>query len=133
MYYFIQTLQYGTKAMTFTTFFCFTSAPPPPQPTRAPQPERQPENSQPDSPPAGGANVPGGTGCEGAPDYGTCGERDNIKWYFDTENSICRRFRYSGCGGNGNRYEDRESCVASCINAAPVVDTAPVRADPVGK
>ena len=31
----------------------------------------------------------------------------------------CRRFRYTGCGGNNNRFESKEKCEASCGEKSP--------------
>ncbi|XP_054715693.1 papilin-like [Uloborus diversus] len=36
------------------------------------------------------------------------------QWYFETEHGECREFTYSGCQGNGNRFNDKESCEIQC-------------------
>ncbi|XP_022536600.2 actinia tenebrosa protease inhibitors [Astyanax mexicanus] len=35
-------------------------------------------------------------------------------YYYDSEEKICRLFHYSGCHGNGNRFETREACQSMC-------------------
>ncbi|XP_037820569.1 papilin isoform X5 [Lucilia sericata] len=57
-----------------------------------------------------------------APTYSVCdqpleaGECDNstTAWYYDNENMICVAFTYTGCGGNGNRFQSREQCERQC-------------------
>uniref|UniRef100_A0A183C5U2 BPTI/Kunitz inhibitor domain-containing protein n=1 Tax=Globodera pallida TaxID=36090 RepID=A0A183C5U2_GLOPA len=38
----------------------------------------------------------------------------NIKWYFDTDTFECLAFAYSGCGGNGNRFDSPAECWEKC-------------------
>uniref|UniRef100_A0A4W5L577 BPTI/Kunitz inhibitor domain-containing protein n=1 Tax=Hucho hucho TaxID=62062 RepID=A0A4W5L577_9TELE len=47
-------------------------------------------------------------------DKGGC-ENYTLKWYFDTTQSECSRFWYGGCGGNGNRFETKETCEGLCL------------------
>ncbi|GBF99597.1 hypothetical protein Rsub_12061 [Raphidocelis subcapitata] len=35
-------------------------------------------------------------------------------WYFDAERRVCRRFLWSGCGGNANRFGSTADCAAAC-------------------
>ncbi|XP_070137591.1 papilin isoform X5 [Drosophila bipectinata] len=57
-----------------------------------------------------------------APTYSVCtlapeaGECDNITtaWFYDNEQMACTAFSYSGCGGNGNRFETRDQCERQC-------------------
>ncbi|XP_055949212.1 papilin-like isoform X1 [Argiope bruennichi] len=36
-------------------------------------------------------------------------------WYYDTSDNICKSFVYGGCEGNGNRFEKRTDCEATCV------------------
>ncbi|XP_055949336.1 papilin-like [Argiope bruennichi] len=36
------------------------------------------------------------------------------QWYFDKEQGECKEFSYSGCQGNGNRFNDKETCEIQC-------------------
>ncbi|GFX07279.1 papilin [Trichonephila clavipes] len=36
-------------------------------------------------------------------------------WFYDASDKICKSFVYGGCEGNGNRFEKRTDCEASCI------------------
>ncbi|EDV43612.1 uncharacterized protein Dana_GF16440, isoform A [Drosophila ananassae] len=57
-----------------------------------------------------------------APTYSVCtlapeaGECDNITtaWFYDNDQMACTAFSYSGCGGNGNRFESRDQCERQC-------------------
>ncbi|XP_065354303.1 papilin isoform X3 [Calliphora vicina] len=63
-----------------------------------------------------------GSGEPPAPTYSVCdlpleaGECDNstTAWYYDNEKMICVAFTYTGCGGNGNRFQSREQCERQC-------------------
>ncbi|CAL1595858.1 unnamed protein product [Knipowitschia caucasica] len=37
-----------------------------------------------------------------------------LRYYYDSVYDRCRRFHYSGCYGNGNRFTDIEVCNATC-------------------
>ncbi|KAH9487494.1 hypothetical protein Btru_075974, partial [Bulinus truncatus] len=39
-----------------------------------------------------------------------------VTWYYDMSRRNCHRFYYGGCGGNANRFPDRESCENLCIS-----------------
>ena len=41
-----------------------------------------------------------------------------IKWYYNAALKTCMEFNYGGCGGNGNRYDSKESCEKSCLRNA---------------
>uniref|UniRef100_A0A8C9SHF2 BPTI/Kunitz inhibitor domain-containing protein n=1 Tax=Scleropages formosus TaxID=113540 RepID=A0A8C9SHF2_SCLFO len=45
--------------------------------------------------------------------YGHC-FNNYILWHYDSINERCTHFKYSGCGGNGNRFIDELSCNATC-------------------
>ncbi len=51
--------------------------------------------------------------CELPFDVGEC---DNVLpvFYFNTASGQCEPIIYGGCGGNENRFDNRESCVATC-------------------
>ena len=36
-------------------------------------------------------------------------------WYFDAKAVECKTFDYGGCGGNGNKFNTKEDCEASCL------------------
>jgi len=40
-------------------------------------------------------------------------------YYYDFGFGVCREFTYGGCGGNGNRFETREECLAKCDGSRP--------------
>ncbi|KAJ1351167.1 hypothetical protein KIN20_007128 [Parelaphostrongylus tenuis] len=41
--------------------------------------------------------------------------RDAISmWYYDSSDGMCKQFTYSGCRGNENRFETKESCEMRC-------------------
>ncbi|XP_068083649.1 papilin [Anabrus simplex] len=44
---------------------------------------------------------------------GNCTER-LPRWYFDASENRCMPFYYSGCNGNGNRFETQEACEKDC-------------------
>ena len=44
-------------------------------------------------------------------------EADEQKWYFDAKFKQCMQFRYSGCLGNTNRFDNREECEQSCVTS----------------
>ncbi|XP_056606993.1 LOW QUALITY PROTEIN: collagen alpha-1(VII) chain [Triplophysa dalaica] len=48
-------------------------------------------------------------------DEGSC-SRYTLRWYFNSEVGACRPFIYSGCGGNANRYLQKEECEQHCLS-----------------
>eukprot|EP00892_Ulva_mutabilis_P009510 jgi/Ulvmu1/6931/UM032_0009.1 len=36
------------------------------------------------------------------------------RWTFNATSGSCERFVYGGCGGNGNRFETEQACMAEC-------------------
>ncbi|CAB3248675.1 unnamed protein product [Arctia plantaginis] len=53
---------------------------------------------------------------------GTC-EDSVMNWFYDPVDDSCSQFTYSGCGGNGNRFESREACESRC-RTGPEVEPA---------
>ncbi|XP_067912150.1 collagen alpha-6(VI) chain-like isoform X2 [Heterodontus francisci] len=41
-----------------------------------------------------------------------------IKWFYSNKEG-CRRFWYSGCGGNKNRFDTQQECKTLCLKPAP--------------
>jgi hypothetical protein len=37
------------------------------------------------------------------------------KWYYNRDSNKCEIFYFTGCGGNGNKFETWEQCAATCI------------------
>ncbi|KAF8764746.1 Tissue factor pathway inhibitor like protein [Argiope bruennichi] len=46
--------------------------------------------------------------------YGNC-TAIFVKWYYETLDGTCREFKYSGCGGNMNKFETYEDCYEVCM------------------
>lgn len=51
--------------------------------------------------------------CAEPPEAGECDNRTTA-WFYDSENMACTAFTYTGCGGNGNRFETRDQCERQC-------------------
>ncbi|XP_077538081.1 papilin-like isoform X3 [Haemaphysalis longicornis] len=49
-----------------------------------------------------------------------------VQWFYDPETDRCHEFAYSGCQGNANRFNDRESCEGRCRKGAPLPTEQPV-------
>ena len=52
--------------------------------------------------------------CFMAPASGPC-KYYFVRYYFDAITGECEDFVYGGCGGNGNNFEDIESCLRTCV------------------
>ncbi|XP_068620670.1 uncharacterized protein [Battus philenor] len=39
-----------------------------------------------------------------------------LRWYFDPHAGVCKRFIYSGSGGNGNKFITQYNCNVTCVN-----------------
>ncbi|XGW02649.1 hypothetical protein V3C99_014581 [Haemonchus contortus] len=52
--------------------------------------------------------------CQLPPDNGSC-SRQLIRYYYDPKDDDCKRFNYSGCGGNANRFMRRTNCRSRCV------------------
>ena len=71
-----------------------------------------------------------GVSCSGGfnPGLSTCGSGQQSRWYFNDQIGLsanqyihhsinpgqCLQFRYSGCGGNSNRFNSEQQCLAVC-------------------
>lgn len=51
--------------------------------------------------------------CYEPADYGTCSESYSA-YFFNASAGSCGVFTYSGCGGNGNRFNSEEQCERQC-------------------
>lgn len=52
--------------------------------------------------------------CQLVPDRGPC--RGYYQhWYYQPGENQCQTFIYGGCGGNNNRFDEREDCEATCL------------------
>ncbi|XP_077382249.1 collagen alpha-6(VI) chain isoform X2 [Festucalex cinctus] len=47
-------------------------------------------------------------------DSGDCQDY-TMMWFFDNQRRQCKRFWYSGCGGNANRFSTLEACKDACV------------------
>ncbi|XP_026743635.1 tissue factor pathway inhibitor-like isoform X2 [Trichoplusia ni] len=65
------------------------------------------------------AIIPYGLGkpslCFMEPDKGYCAER-KTRWGYNSYMADCRKFLYTGCGGNGNNFMTRKRCEESCVD-----------------
>lgn len=54
---------------------------------------------------------------------------DFRQWYYDKNSDRCFQFRYGGCQGNQNRFNDRLSCESRCVQniittaASPLINS----------
>ncbi|XP_074105077.1 proteoglycan-like sulfated glycoprotein papilin isoform X3 [Cotesia typhae] len=46
-------------------------------------------------------------------EHGPCRD-EQVKWFYDSRDGICKQFRYGGCASNGNKFESREECEYRC-------------------
>ncbi|XP_067680592.1 papilin-like isoform X6 [Haliotis asinina] len=66
--------------------------------------------------------------CDLRPDSARCDNSNDpsdyeIKWYHDSERGVCTRFYYGGCGGNENRFDNRQDCQSRCVYGRQVKTT----------
>ncbi|KAI1904447.1 hypothetical protein AGOR_G00005740 [Albula goreensis] len=45
--------------------------------------------------------------------FGDC-HSHHLVWYYDAVQAKCKKFHYTGCGGNGNKFIDERTCNATC-------------------
>ncbi|XP_034110101.2 kunitz-like toxin PcKuz2 [Drosophila nasuta] len=51
--------------------------------------------------------------CTAPPRYGTCNSKLR-QWHYVSKLRRCERFIYSGCGGNNNRFYNKNECEEYC-------------------
>ncbi|KAJ8417266.1 hypothetical protein AAFF_G00284930 [Aldrovandia affinis] len=51
--------------------------------------------------------------CHFRKQYGDC-MAHYLLWYYDAVQGKCKKFHYSGCGGNGNRFVEERICNSTC-------------------
>ncbi|CAB3397113.1 unnamed protein product [Caenorhabditis bovis] len=62
-------------------------------------------------------------------DHGRCkGAFDS--WYYEVAAGACVSFKYTGCGGNANRFPTKEQCEALCVNSAASADASAIDGPP---
>jgi len=45
---------------------------------------------------------------------GDCGDNQQTRYYFNSETNLCKKFIYTGCGGNGNNFASKTDCRNKC-------------------
>ncbi|XP_026818119.1 papilin isoform X3 [Rhopalosiphum maidis] len=51
---------------------------------------------------------------------------DFRQWYYDKNSDRCFQFRYGGCQGNSNRFNDRQSCESRCVQNVVTTVASPI-------
>ncbi|XP_027848870.1 papilin isoform X1 [Aphis gossypii] len=51
---------------------------------------------------------------------------DFRQWYYDKNSDRCFQFRYGGCQGNSNRFNDRQSCETRCVQNVVTTAASPI-------
>ncbi|XP_022817331.1 PI-stichotoxin-She2a-like [Spodoptera litura] len=52
--------------------------------------------------------------CSQPMDVGTC-NLALVRYYYDSERSMCHAFIYTGCGGNSNLFRTARECRQACL------------------
>ena len=55
---------------------------------------------------------------EGDPECIAVGKENRNYFYFNQESGSCENMSYTGCGGNGNKFESKNECKEVCIGTA---------------
>ncbi|KAK0398722.1 hypothetical protein QR680_002724 [Steinernema hermaphroditum] len=61
-----------------------------------------------------------------------CNAGGGLKFYFDVNTGVCQPFRYTGCGGNENRFDNAAKCRAACMTGR-ATGTQPAKAPAIKK
>ncbi|XP_072920380.1 boophilin-H2-like [Hemitrygon akajei] len=56
----------------------------------------------------------GSAACQLQKERGNC-QAMILRWYYNAETEACDTFFYSGCHGNGNKFESKKSCWNLCV------------------
>ena len=107
------------KYFTSTVYFSTDQQAPdqqgPPPDQQGPPPNQQgPPPNQQGPPPNQQGPAPDDTNiCLLPAEGGRCRDR-LVRYYYDRDSGACRDFVYTGCEGNGNNFEDEQTCNARC-------------------
>ncbi len=52
-------------------------------------------------------------------DSGPCTQNE-IRWFYDRGDGVCKEFLYGGCDGNENRFKSRNECETKCWNSQDI-------------
>ncbi|XP_050528636.1 papilin isoform X2 [Daktulosphaira vitifoliae] len=52
-------------------------------------------------------------------DRGSCSDM-TPKYFYDRQDGVCKQFMYGGCGGNENRFDNKQECERQCFDAQDV-------------
>ena len=52
------------------------------------------------------------------------GNRNQLRYYYDSRSNACRQFSYKGSGGNSNRFTTLATCQRSCVSSQKYRTTA---------
>lgn len=64
--------------------------------------------------------------CETDIDPGECGGKF-MRYGFDRQTNECRRFQYSGCGGNFNNFASLTECKKKCLKKDAIIKESALR------
>ncbi|KAL5009884.1 hypothetical protein ScPMuIL_012189 [Solemya velum] len=62
--------------------------------------------------------------CELPPKPGNCAY-SYVMWYYDAASMDCKKFTYTGCGGNANKYSTKLRCEESCVRRDMICTLSP--------
>lgn len=64
--------------------------------------------------------------CRLPQDHGPC-YNNEIRWWYDSKDGVCKEFYYGGCEGNSNRFASRQECETNCWNSQSICSLPQVR------